>query len=129
MPNKSDVKKKQPGYYRQALGRYALPYTVHVHVVLDRCILAGAASLLDHLWDTESCNTSAISDLGWFVVTGRRFLGTSSCTYMYGLIKSGHRAQNMYVPVRMTSAPHSHPSSAPARVETEASPCPKSTHT
>ncbi len=36
--------------------------------------VAGGASVLDHL-EYCSCNTIAISDLGWFVIMGHRFLG------------------------------------------------------
>ncbi len=62
------------------LGTYGMSNHVHVdvHVVgLYLLVDAGAASLQDDracLWDTEYCNTSALSDLGWFVVS-RRFLG------------------------------------------------------
>ncbi len=41
-------------------------------ILVDRCTLAGAASLLDHgarLRDTEYCNNSTIFELCWFVVS------------------------------------------------------------
>ncbi len=47
-----------------------IPTPVTIHVVglpTGVLILSGTASLLDHgacLWDTEYCNTSALSDLG-----------------------------------------------------------------
>ncbi len=59
-------KNSRASTYRQVPGRFASPYP----------LMHSSASLLDHLWDTEYCNTcSAISDLGWFVVMGHWFLG------------------------------------------------------
>ncbi len=62
--NKSEVKtsKNQPGYYAMES-----PYNVYVYLLVDWCILAGSANLLQHgarLQDKEYHNTITISDLG-----------------------------------------------------------------